>query len=182
LISEQIDRLHTQRQDALAIVGLEPSCLLSLVDEWPDLVPTPRVRELARHAFLIEDWLAGQRHRWLPNVSWIAQPEHVVLHGHCHQRALVGLAGTAELLRLVPGIRLDVLDTGCCGMAGAFGYEHRHFDLSVQIAELSLLPAVEAAPQATVLASGTSCRHQLRDLAGREALHPVLWLAQHVRS
>lgn len=182
LIFDQIDRLGALRRGALAIVGLEPSCLLSLVDEWPDLVPAPRVRELAQQALLLEDWLTSQRHYWQPNVSWVARPEHVLLHGHCHQRALVGCAGTADLLRLVPGIRLEILDTGCCGMAGAFGYEHSHFDVSVQIAKLSLLPAVEAAPEATVLAPGTSCRHQLRDLAGREALHPIVWLAEHVRS
>lgn len=182
LISDQIDRLSAQRQNTLAIVGLEPSCLLSLVDEWPDLVPAPRVRELARQAFLLEDWLASQRHQWLPKVTWIARPEHVLLHGHCHQRAMVGLAGMADLLRLVPGVRLDVLDTGCCGMAGAFGYEKRHFDLSIQIAKLSVLPAVAAAPEATILTPGTSCRHQLRDLAEREALHPIVWLARHVQN
>jgi Fe-S oxidoreductase len=96
-----------------------------------------------------------------------------VLHGHCIQKALVGPGGTAAALRLVPGLDVTVLDTGCCGMAGSFGYEKGHYDLSVKIAGLALLPALESAPEAAVVAPGTSCRHQIKDLAGRRALHPL---------
>jgi Fe-S oxidoreductase len=101
-----------------------------------------------------------------------------VLHGHCHQKALVGTGGTAAALRLIPGLDVTVLDTGCCGMAGSFGFEREHFDLSAKVAGLSLLPALAAAPEAVAVAPGTSCRHQIHDLAaGRRALHPLEVLA-----
>jgi Fe-S oxidoreductase len=103
-----------------------------------------------------------------------------VLHGHCHQRALCGVEGTAAALRLVPGLDVTVLDAGCCGMAGSFGFEKEHYDLSVKIANLALLPALAAAPDATVIAPGTSCRHQIRDLAHRRALHPLEVLAEQL--
>ncbi len=103
-----------------------------------------------------------------------------MLHGHCHQKALVGVGGTAAALRLVPGLDVTVLDTGCCGMAGSFGYEKEHYDLSVKIAGLALLPALAAAPEAAVVAPGTSCRHQIKDLAGRRALHPLEVLEQRL--
>jgi Fe-S oxidoreductase len=96
-----------------------------------------------------------------------------VLHGHCHQKALVGMNGTAAALRLVPGLQVEVLDTGCCGMAGSFGFEKEHYDLSAAIANLSILPALANFPEALVVAPGTSCRHQIHDLAGRHARHPL---------
>ena len=89
----------------------------------------------------------------------------------------MGARGSAEALRLVPDLAVDVLDAGCCGMAGAFGYETGHYDVSVKIANLALVPAVKGDPAATVVATGTSCRHQIRDLTGREALHPLEVLA-----
>jgi Fe-S oxidoreductase len=96
-----------------------------------------------------------------------------LFHGHCHQKALVGVGGSVDALKLVPGLDVTVLDAGCCGMAGAFGYEKEHYDVSVTIANLALVPAVTADPAATVVATGTSCRHQIRDLTGRAALHPL---------
>jgi Fe-S oxidoreductase len=101
------------------------------------------------------------------------RPEKCLLHVHCHQKALRGTKGTAAALHLVPGLDLSVLDAGCCGMAGSFGFEKEHYDLSVAIAKLALLPALDAEPEAMVVAPGTSCRHQIRDLTGRRALHPM---------
>ena len=106
-----------------------------------------------------------------------AAPGKALLHAHCHQKALVGTRGTADALKLVPGLDVTVLDAGCCGMAGAFGYEKEHYDLSVKIANLALVPAVTAEPDAAIVATGTSCRHQIRDLTGRTALHPLEVLA-----
>ena len=106
-----------------------------------------------------------------------AAPGKALLHAHCHQKALVGAKGSADALKLVPGLDVTVLDAGCCGMAGAFGYEKEHYDLSVKIANLALVPAVTAEPEATVIATGTSCRHQIRDLTGRTAMHPLEVLA-----
>jgi Fe-S oxidoreductase len=103
-----------------------------------------------------------------------------VLHGHCHQQALMGVGGTAAALRLIPDLDVAVLDAGCCGMAGSFGFEKEHYNLSVRIAGLALLPALAAAADATVVAPGTSCRHQIRDLAQRRALHPLEVLAEQL--
>jgi Fe-S oxidoreductase len=100
-----------------------------------------------------------------------------LLHPHCHQKALDGAKGSADALKLVGGLDVTVLDAGCCGMAGAFGFERAHYDLSVKIAGLELVPALDAHPDATVVATGTSCRHQIRDLTGRVARHPLEVLA-----
>jgi Fe-S oxidoreductase len=102
------------------------------------------------------------------------------LHGHCHQKALVGAGGSAAALRLVPGLEVVTLDAGCCGMAGSFGFEREHYDVSVKVAELTLLPAVRAEPEALVSAPGTSCRHQIKDLAGRRTLHPLEVIAEQM--
>jgi Fe-S oxidoreductase len=96
-----------------------------------------------------------------------------LFHGHCHQKALVGVGGSVAALKLAPNLDVTVLDAGCCGMAGSFGYEKEHFDVSVRIANLALLPALKANPEATIIATGTSCRHQIRDLTGRRVLHPL---------
>jgi Fe-S oxidoreductase len=101
-----------------------------------------------------------------------------LLHGHCHQKALLGVGGSAAALRLVPGLDVQVLDSGCCGMAGSFGFEKEHYDVSVAVANLELLPALAAAPGTRVAAPGTSCRHQIKDLDGRRAWHPLEVLAE----
>src|SRR5205807_10540568 len=108
------------------------------------------------------------------------EPEHsrALLHGHCHQKAIFGTAGAVAALRLVPGWTVEEIPSGCCGMAGSFGYEKEHYDLSLQIGELSLFPAVRAAGAGTcLLASGTSCRHQITDVTGTTAVHPVVAMA-----
>ncbi|MFO0894665.1 MAG: FAD-linked oxidase C-terminal domain-containing protein [Phycisphaerales bacterium] len=161
---------------AVALLGAEPSCLGTVVDEWRDLrldVPAAALGALASGARLVDDFL---HERWSshPRIPAIPElPDEVILHGHCHQKALWGPgSGRGLLERLFPG-RVRVLDAGCCGMAGGFGVTSDHYELSVRIAELELLPALRARPDAVVCAAGTSCRHQIRDLLGVEALHPV---------
>src|SRR5205823_10492349 len=153
--------------DVTPLLGLEPSCLLTLADEWPELVPGADARHVAGAARLADAWLAEQVKAGRCALKLKESPDKVLVHGHCHQKALVGVGGTAAALRLVPGLEVIVLDTGCCGMAGSFGFEKEHYDLSVRVAELSLLPALRADPGATVVAPGTSCRHQVKDLDGR---------------
>jgi len=183
LIQEQAPRLAARLASGTSLVGLEPSCLLTLVDEWPDLVPGPATALIAKSAHLADAWLAdkvrsGECALKLSSQNAAVSTQHTaLLHGHCHQKALVGLKGTASLLRLIPGLDVSVLDTGCCGMAGSFGYEAEHYDLSVQIAQLDLLPELAKDPDAIVVAPGTSCRHQIRDLAQRRAYHPLELLA-----
>jgi len=136
------------------------------------LVPGEAAQSIAAVAELAEVWLA-RTVRGAKSMDFAPRPGRALLHAHCHQKALLGSGGTADALKLIPDMKVSVLDAGCCGMAGAFGYEKEHYDLSVKIANLSLIPSVTAAPDATVIATGTSCRHQIRDLTGRVALHPM---------
>ena len=159
------------------ILGLEPSCVAALADEWPELVPGAAAKRVAAVAELADGWLARQVRDNGLSLEVAPRAGAALLHPHCHQKALVGAQGTADALRLVRGLDVRVLDAGCCGMAGAFGYEKQHYDISVKIANLELVPAVTANPGAAVIATGTSCRHQIRDLTGRTALHPLEVLA-----
>ena len=169
---QAIPKLAEAAAAGVPILGLEPSCLLTLADEWPELVPGEAAQSIAAVAELAEVWLA-RTVRGAKSMDFAPRPGRALLHAHCHQKALLGSGGTADALKLIPDMKVSVLDAGCCGMAGAFGYEKEHYDLSVKIANLSLIPSVTAAPDATVIATGTSCRHQIRDLTGRVALHPM---------
>jgi FAD/FMN-containing dehydrogenase/Fe-S oxidoreductase len=173
LIHEQAAGLAARLDDGTPILGLEPSCILSLADEWPELVPGVSTQRIAAAADLADSWLARQFQAGRAELTLKPRPEKCLLHGHCHQKALRGSGGSAAALRLVPELDVTVLDAGCCGMAGSFGYEKEHYELSVQIANLALLPALKAEPAALVTAPGTSCRHQIKDLANRRALHPL---------
>ncbi len=173
LIAAQLPRLAEFAAAGVPILGLEPSCLLTLCDEWPELVPGPAAQAVARAARLADAWLAGELQAGRRTLALRNLAERCLVHGHCHQKALVGTGGTAALLRHIPELDVRVLETGCCGMAGSFGYEKAHYDVSVAIARLDLLPALENDPQALVVAPGTSCRHQIKDLTPRRALHPL---------
>jgi FAD/FMN-containing dehydrogenase/Fe-S oxidoreductase len=160
------------------LIGLEPSAILGFRDEYPDLVPEPLIapaRALARNALLIDEFIAREIDAGrIRRESFRAREQVIKLHGHCHQKALSSLTPTVRMLELPAGHRVQVIASGCCGMAGSFGYEEEHFAVSQQIGELVLFPAVRAAaPDVLVAAPGTSCRHQIRDGTGRTALHPV---------
>lgn len=166
-----------------AIIVCEPSCLSAFTDDWRQLrLRTPMdVRDrLAGKALLAEDFVEREwethpvRPRIGRSIEGRAGDSPVLLHGHCHQKSLWGIDGSAKLLRRLVGDRLSVLDTGCCGMAGSFGFTADRYDLSMKIGELALLPKVRSGPaDAVVVAPGTSCRHQILDGAGRHALHPI---------
>jgi FAD/FMN-containing dehydrogenase/Fe-S oxidoreductase len=173
LIQAQAPRLAAQVAGGIPILGLEPSCLLTLCDEWPELVPGLATQTIARAAHLADAWLARELVAGRRTLPLRALPERCVVHGHCHQKALVGTQSTLSLLQRIPDLDVRVLDTGCCGMAGSFGYETAHFDVSTTVARLDLLPALDKDPQALVVAPGTSCRHQIKDLTPRRALHPL---------
>jgi Fe-S oxidoreductase len=160
------------------LVGIEPSAILSFRDEYPDLVPAAlaaKATELARHTLLIDEFLARETDAGrITAKSFDATPRRILVHGHCHQKALSSLAPTTRILGLPRGHSVEVIPSGCCGMAGSFGYEAEHFDLSMQIGELVLFPAVrQAAADTLIAAPGTSCRHQIKDGTARSALHPV---------
>ncbi|HET9020196.1 MAG TPA: heterodisulfide reductase-related iron-sulfur binding cluster, partial [Acetobacteraceae bacterium] len=155
------------------VVGLEPSCLFTLRDELPALLPGPESRALAARAMLLEEYLAG---RDLP-LRPLPATAHV--HGHCHQKSFGAFPATLDVLRKIPSLHVAPITSSCCGMAGAFGYQAETQDASRAMAELSLLPAVrEAAADDLIVAAGTSCRAQIADLGGRTALHPVRVLAR----
>jgi FAD/FMN-containing dehydrogenase/Fe-S oxidoreductase len=180
LIHEQAGALAQRLADGTPLLGLEPSCILTLSDEWTELLPGSQTKIIAAATHLADNWLAEQIKTGRCELPLQPRPQQCLLHGHCHQKALLGAGGTAAALRLIPQLDVTVLDSGCCGMAGSFGFEREHYDLSVQIANLALLPALAKAPEALVAAPGTSCRHQIKDLAQRYALHPLEVLGEQL--
>jgi Fe-S oxidoreductase len=169
-----IETLLPYARRGAPIIGLEPSCLLTLRDEMLAMRLDAAAEEVAARALLFEEFLAAEAEAGkLGGLRLKPLPERsALLHGHCHQKAFGAMGAVAATLRLVPELEVKTIESSCCGMAGAFGYEAGHFDISMRMAELSLLPAIRAAaPEALVVADGTSCRHQIADGAGRRALH-----------
>jgi Fe-S oxidoreductase len=163
------------------IVGLEPSCLLTLRDETVDLVRTDEARAVAKQAFLLEEFLMRERAKGL-TLPFSGNGKRALLHGHCHQKAMVGTAPTVAVLKWA-GFEVSEVDSGCCGMAGSFGFEREHYDISVTLGNRRLAPAVKAAAADTVVvAPGISCRQQIEHLAGRRAKHPAEALWESIKS
>ena len=215
MASETLDRLAPLAREGLTIVGLEPSCVLSFGDEYRRLLPgDPRVPLVAEHTVLFDDFIADLMEKGIfpafpsaamrssdppsgdgapgPAPASAAPIRRILLHGHCHQKATVGTAGTANALRGIPGCDVQEVDSGCCGMAGSFGFEKEHYDLSMKIGSQRLFPAVEAAfasaaptaaaPTETwVVAPGVSCRQQIAAGTGRRALHTAEVLAAQLK-
>ena len=159
------------------IIGLEPSCLLTLRDEFPALLPGDDANALAKAAVLFEEFVAAETAAGRFKLALKPVAGKAVLHTHCHQKAFATVPASVAALKLIPGLAVETFDSTCCGMAGAFGYEAEHYDMSLKIGELSVLPKVRAAsPDALVVAAGTSCRCQIADGASRTALHPAQML------
>lgn len=179
LAARNVDRLYPLAAAGVDLVGFEPSCILTLRDDYARLlVGDPRVAVVAARARLFEEVVVD-----LPGRPALTGPGgEVVLHGHCHQKAIVGTASTEAALALVPGTTVRALDAGCCGMAGGFGYETEHYALSMRMAERRLLGAVRdgRARGATIVAGGVSCREQIADGARTRARHPAEFLADHL--
>ena len=174
-----LGRLFRYVEQGYPIIGLEPSCLLTFRDEYPYLLRAPEARLLAERSELIEEFLARRAAAGKLSLRFKPLERSVILHGHCHQKAIASTAPAHAVLSLVPGLDVKELDSGCCGMAGSFGYEAEHYDHSLAMAERVLLPAVRrASPDTILVANGTSCRHQIFDATRRQALHLVQVLAQ----
>lgn len=166
-----------------AVIVLEPSCLSAIKDDWLMLkvsTPLEERRRVAEQSWLLEDFLE-RRWREHPRRPGMSACGPTLLHGHCHQKALWGIDSSAALLRRLVGTELRVLDSGCCGLAGSFGYTSAAYDVSMAIGELALLPEVRSAPGAVVVAPGTSCRHQIKDGTGAMAMHPAQLLDRMIR-
>ncbi len=176
--SRLLATLAPYAERGLPIIGLEPSCLLMLRDEYHALGLGVRVAALARSALLLEEFLAREHDAKRLELALKPLNEKVLVHGHCHQKAFGAMPAMGKVLGLVPGLQVEFIESSCCGMAGSFGMEAEHYAVAMQMGELSLLPQVRAAAANTLLiANGTSCRHQIRDGAAREARH----LAQILR-
>lgn len=189
---KNVNLLKDKVTEQIPLVGIEPSCILSFRDEYPDLVPAEmrkQAKVLGNNALLFDEFLVRELKagRISPD-DFKSDPVEIWLHGHCHQKALVGTEKTVEVFRMLKGAQIHVIPSGCCGMAGSFGYEKEHYKTSLAIGEMVLFPAVRKAVSNTdgitpviVSAPGTSCRQQILDGTGVHAVHPIEVLYRWVK-
>lgn len=167
-----LDALLPHVRAGVPVVGLEPSCLLTLRDEFLTLLPGDEARLVSENAFMFEEFLTREARAGRLNLPLDHQGRIARVHGHCHQKAAGVMGDMAQALALIPGLDRRDIESSCCGMAGAFGYQAETIEVSRSMGELSLLPAIRAAdPGDLLIANGTSCRHQIADGTGRRALH-----------
>jgi len=175
-----VDKLAPHAEKGIPIVGLEPSCLLTLRDEYPELIPTTAAKKVAENSFLFDEFVMREHNEGRLILQSHRNGKKALLHGHCHQKALVGTAPTIAMLKKA-GYEVSEIDSGCCGMAGSFGFEKEHYDLSIKIGNRRLVPALKAAgADAEIVAPGISCRQQIDHLAGRKAKHPAELLLEGI--
>ncbi|MBT6882851.1 MAG: FAD-binding protein [Rhodospirillaceae bacterium] len=179
-----LDALGPYVARGVPIVGLEPSCLLSLRDEFLAMAPGAETDAMAANAFLFEEFLAREADAGRLNLTLGKLPEkRAMVHGHCHQKAFAVMGSVEKVLGMIPDLKVEVIETSCCGMAGAFGYQADNQDISMKMAEAALLPAVrDAGAETVIVADGTSCRHQIADGAGRDAVHVARVLADALKA
>lgn len=193
MAANNVALLAPYAREGIPIVGVEPSCMAMFVGEYRELLAgMPQAGErssleeplsvladvVARMAMPIDRFLVMAQREADLGLAFDGARRHVLFHGHCQQKAVFGIEDTLAMLRMIPGCSVEVIDSGCCGMAGSFGYEREHYDLSIKLAEMSLAPAVRAASAETIIcATGTSCREQIDHTTGRAALHPIEVLA-----
>jgi Fe-S oxidoreductase len=171
---KNVEAMSYYVRQGIPVVGCEPSCLLTLRDEYLDLLPGGAVTEVARHSFLIEEFLDNLRESGKLMLKGRDTGRRLLVHGHCHQKAHTGMGPLTRCLRLAAGLDVSEVDSGCCGMAGSFGFEEEHYKLSMEIGERRLFKTVrEAQPEVEIVAPGVSCRQQIEHGTGRTARHPV---------
>ena len=179
-LGELVDHLAPYAEKGIPIIGLEPSCLFTLKDEALVMGFGERAITVSKHAQLLEEFLASEAKVGKLNLNLKAATRPVLFHGHCHQKSFAAVTPAMELLKLIPGAEPKLIESSCCGMAGSFGYEAEHIEVSKQMAELSLLPTIRKSPDSWVVADGTSCRHQIHDGTQRDAVHIAQILAAHL--
>jgi len=173
-----IDQLYAYAELGIPVIGCEPSCLLTFRDEYPQLVRDERAKKVAENSFMIDEFLMKLQEDGKLQLNMGKLEKKVLFQAHCHQKAEMGTATSMASLRLAPGYQVELVNAGCCGMAGSFGYEKEHFDLSMKIGEEALFPAIRAKDEDWELAvMGVSCRQQVEDGTGRKARHLVEVLA-----
>ena len=178
IVGQNIRLLSPLITEDTPLIGIEPSAILTFRDEYPDLADDDQLtaaRQLAKHTFFIDDYLAREIDKGnIRSEQFTREKRTIKLHGHCQQKALSSVAGSVKLLSLPENYSVGTIPSGCCGMAGSFGYEKEHYELSQKIGELVLLPTIRQQGEEVIIAApGTSCRHQIKDGTGRKALHPV---------
>ena len=168
-----VEKLAPLAERQIPVVGLEPSCLLTLRDEYPEFIRTSAAKSVANNSFLFDEFVIREiqaQRITLPTNGSATKP---LLHGHCHQKALVGTAPTLAMLKAA-GYEVSEVDSGCCGMAGSFGFEKEHYDLSTKIGSRRLAPAIKShEDDVQIVAAGISCRQQIEHLTGKTAKHPA---------
>jgi Fe-S oxidoreductase len=160
------------------LIGIEPSAILTFRDEYLDLADEGNfaaAKDLAKNVFLVDEFLSNEIDKGTIDKNLFTKEKRLVkLHGHCHQKALSSVTSSVKMMSFPENYSVETIPSGCCGMAGSFGYEKEHYGLSVQIGELVLLPAVRSQQAEVIIAApGTSCRHQIKDGTGRKALHTI---------
>jgi len=179
LARHNIALLAPYARQGIPVLGCEPSVMAMLLDEYPDLAPGEDAEAVAEAAMMLEQFILSNGTAGGTEMRFDQEPRQVLYHGHCQQKAIFGTDSTRQLLGLIPNCTVKEIDSGCCGMAGSFGYEREHYDLSIQLAEISLAPAIRAADPSTIIcASGTSCREQINHTTGRVAVHPIELFAE----
>ena len=178
IINKNIELLHPVVNEKNPMIGVEPSAILTFRDEYIDLASDEnlaKAKELAKHVYTVEEFIAKEFAAGkIDKALFTSNPQKIKLHGHCQQKSLSGTGATVTMLSIPENYSVETIPSGCCGMAGSFGYEKEHYDLSMQIGELVLFPAVRTASNDTIIAApGTSCRHQIKDGTGAKAKHPV---------
>ena len=169
-----VDRLYPFADQGVPIIGCEPSCLLTFRDEYPEFCRDERAVKVAEHSFLIDEFLAMLHERGELDLEFTDLKKKVLFHGHCHQKSLVGTAPSMAALKLAPGYEVELINSGCCGMAGSFGFEKEHYDISMSIGEQVLFPTIrERGADWEVAVMGVSCRQQVEHGTGRPARHLV---------
>ena len=179
---QNVDLLYPYAQQGIPIVGCEPSCLLTLRDEFVDLLTDPKAKVVAEHSYLIDEFLDGLREKAQLDLEFTDIKKNILFHGHCHQKALIGTQHSMATLRLPPGYDVEEVKSGCCGMAGSFGFEKEHYDISMAIGRMSLVPTIESKSDDWEIAvMGVSCRQQIEHATGRHARHLVEVLREAVK-
>ena len=166
-----VQQLHPFVQQGYSVIGCEPSCILTFRDEYPDLVKGQAAVDLGKASFLLEEFIVKEKQAGRWELQFKPQQTKALIHGHCHEKALIGSRYLKEALALAYPV--EEIDSGCCGMAGSFGYEKEHYDISIAIGRRRLFPAVENNSDSLVVAPGVSCRQQVEHATGRRPLHPA---------